>query len=388
MYTEGNATKKRLIAKEFTLVKPFRIQVRKRVIQSIPKGFVLLKPVVAGICGSDILYFKGQKEEKKLEERLPMCLLHEGVAEVVDVGERTELQKGAKVVVNPMLPCGQCIACRTGIGENLCRKSKYMASTSDGLARTLFVYPQQRVIPVPDGIELEVAVLTEPLSIALNAFEKAKIREKEKVAVIGDGPIGYLVALVTSLVGRTPKENLYLFGIIDEKLSLADDFAVTVNSTKQRQKVKELHESFDVIFEAAGGKAQETTLNQAFDLLKPAGRVVVLGLSAGKVPISINKMVSKGLTVRGCIWSRLEHYKTVIKLLKSDDFRKRVKRIICRTKFIIKSAGDLEEAFRFADTEEGGARLQPGRVMVYFHEKISINRWSRSAELGALGLKS
>lgn len=348
------------------MVKPFKFQERKKVIQSIPKGFVLLKPIVAGICGSDILYFKGQKEKKKLEERLPICLLHEGVAEVVDVGEGVELQRGTKVVVNPMLPCGQCIACKTGIGEDLCQKSKYMASTSDGLARTLFIYPQQRVIPVPDGFELEVAALTEPLSIALNAFEKAKIGGKEKVAVIGDGPIGYLVTLMTSFVGNMPKENLYLFGIIDEKLSLADDFAITVNSIKQRQKVKKLYESFDVIFEATGGKAQETTLNQAFDLLKPAGRVIVLGLSAEKVPISINKMVNKGLIVRGCIWSRLEHYRMVIELLKSNDFREKVKRIICKRKFIIKSAEDLEEAFGFADTEEGGARLQPGRVMVYF----------------------
>jgi len=356
-----------LIAREFSLVRLSKFQVKKRVIRSIPKGFVLLKPIVAGICGSEILYFKGQKEEKKLEERLPMCLLHEGVARIVEVGEGVEMEKETEVVVNPMLPCGECVACEAGIGENFCQNSKYMAATTDGLARTLFIYPQERVIPIPAGIELEVAVLTEPLSIALNALEEAEIRGKERVAVIGDGVIGYLVALVVSFVGGILKENLYLFGIIDEKLSLAKDFTVTVNSIRERQEIKMMHQNFDIVFEAVGGKAQEVTLEQALDLLKPAGKAIVLGLPPGKkVPIDTNKLVNKGLILQGSIRSRLDQYKKAIELLRNDDFREKVKRIISKRTFVIKSARDLEEAFKFADTEEGEARLEPGRVLVYF----------------------
>lgn len=233
--------------------------------------------------------------------------------------------------------------------------------------RALFIYPHERVIPIPAGIELEVAALTESLSIALNALEEAEIRGKERVAVIGDGVIGYLVALFVSFVGGIPKENLYLFGIVDEKLSLAGDFAVTVNSIRERREVKRMHQNFDIVFEAVGGKAQEVALEQAFDLLKPVGKAVVLGLPPGKkVPINTNKLVNKGLILQGSIGSRLEHYKMSIELLRNDDFREKVKRMISKRTFVIKSARDLEEAFKFADTEEGEARLQPGRVLVYF----------------------
>ena len=251
-----------LIAREFSLVKPFKFQVKKRVIKSIPRGFVLLKPIVAGICGSEILYFKGLKEKKKLEERLPMCLLHEGVAEIIELGEGVKMRKGTKIVVNPMLPCGECVACKTGIGENFCQNSRYIAATADGLARTLFIYPHERVIPIPMGIELEVAALTEPLSIALNAFEEAKIGEREGVAVIGDGPIGYLVALIVSFVGRIPKENRYLFGIIDEKLSLAEDFAVTINSIRERQEVKKMHQNLTPYLRLSEGKPKKLHWNK------------------------------------------------------------------------------------------------------------------------------
>jgi len=357
---------RKLTAAEFTLVEPFKFVAREKFIESIPAGCVLLKPVVAGICGSEILYFKGEKEKEKLEKRLPMCLLHEGVAKVVDVGKSAKLKTGMHVVVNPLLACGRCVSCALGIGENFCQNSRYMAATADGLSRTLFLYPEDRVIPVPEGIELEVAALAEPLSIALNAFEVAEISRDEKVAVIGDGPIGYMTALTTSYVGGVPRENLYLIGIIDEKLSLARDFSTTVNVIGEKRRLEGLWQSFDVVFEAVGGRRQEVTLDEAIDLLKPGGRCVVLGLYGKKVPVDINKVVNKGLALKGSVRSRMEHFKRVIEFLKDSGFSDKVKRMISERQFIIKSPEDLEAAFRYADTEEGEARTKPGRVLVYF----------------------
>jgi len=357
---------KGFVAKEFPLVKPYKFAVRERIIESIPSGFLLLKPIVAGICGSEILYFKGEKEKEKLEKRLPMCLLHEGVAQIVKTSGNTKLETATYVVVNPMLPCGQCVACKLGIGENYCQNSKYMASTADGLSRTLFLYPKTRVLPVPEGVELEIAALSEPISIALNAVEVAEISQDEKVAVIGDGPIGYLVALAASYVSGIPKENLYLIGIIDQKLSLANDFSNTLNSIREKKRMESLQQVFDVVFEAVGGRAQEVTLDEAIDLLRPGGRCVVLGLSGRKVPINTTKIVNKGLKLIGSVRSRMEHFKQAIRIMKEDGFKDKVKRIISDRRFIIKSPEDLEAAFRYADTEEGEAKTKPGRVMVYF----------------------
>jgi len=262
-----------------------------------------------------------------------------------------------------MIPCGECVACREA-GENYCQNSKYMAATADGLARTYFLYPSERVIPVPHGVELELAALTEPLSIALNALEVSDIRPEERVAVIGDGPIGYMVTLMASHIGGVSRENLCFVGIIDEKLSLAADFASTFNSTKE--KIERLEDSFDVAFEAVGGVSHRITLKEAIDVLRPGGRCVLLGLSRGEVPVEMHKIVNKGLTFRGSVRSRMEHYIRVLRLLQEDRFREKVRRIVSKKRFTIRSAEDLEAAFRYADTETGEARTKPGRVLVHF----------------------
>jgi len=353
------------VAKEFYLVEPFKFVAKERVIEKIPEKFLLLKPIVAGICGSEILYFKGEKEPEKLKARLPMCLLHEGVAEVIEAGKGSKLKAGTKVVVNPMIPCGKCYSCRNG-KENLCQNARYMAATADGLARTLFLYPEERVIPVPEEVEVEVAALTEPLSVVLNAFEEANLGLADSVAVIGDGAIGYLLTLVISHVGGIPPDRLYMIGIIDEKLSLAQDFASTINSIRETTKLSSIYGTIDVSFEAVGGRAHKVTIKEAIDLLKPGGRCILIGISKGEVPVEVTKIVNKGLTFKGSTRSRMKHYIKALELLKSAEVRDRVKRIISDRKFVIRSEKDLTEAFRYADTEEGEARTKPGRVMVYF----------------------
>jgi len=239
-----------------------------------------------------------------------------------------------------------------------------MAATADGLARTYFLYPGERGVPVPHGVELELAALTEPLSIALHALEESDVEPGERVAVIGDGPIGYMIALMVSYVGGVPKEDLCFIGIVDEKLSLAGDFASTFNS--MREKIETLENGFDVAFEAVGGGSQRITVREAVDVLRPRGRCVLLGLSRGEVPVEIHKIVNKGLTFRGSVRSRMEHYVRVLGLLQQDRFKEKVRRIVSKKRFIIRSAEDLEAAFRYADTETGEARTKPGRVLVHF----------------------
>ncbi|MCS7120920.1 MAG: zinc-binding dehydrogenase [Nitrososphaerota archaeon] len=353
----------RIVAKEFPLIKPFTFSVRERLIEGVPDGFLLLKPVVAGICGSELLYFRGEKEEWKLRERLPMCLLHEGVAEIIHNPAGTgELQPGTFVVVNPLIPCGRCSSCLT-LGENYCQNAKFMGSTADGLARSHLLYPNGRVIPVPEDVELELAALTEPLSVALNAYQIASIKPGERVCVIGDGPIGYLVALISSHVGRVSRDRLFVMGVVDEKLDLAEDFALTVNTACDD--TERFNGFFDVVFEAVGGRVHRLTLREAICFAKAGGRCVLLGLSHGEVPVDINQVVNRGLSIMGSVRSRMEHYRTVLDLMRDEEFGGRVKRIISERRFTIRSAEDLYAAFRYADTEEGEAKTKPGRVLVY-----------------------
>jgi len=352
-------------AKEFQLVEPFVFEIKEKELPALRQGELLLKPLVAGICGSEILYFKGQKSEKKLKERLPMALLHEGTAEVVETGPETSMEKGQKVVVFPMLPCGNCDACKEGF-ENGCQKSRFMAATADGLARTLFVYREENVVAIPEEIGLDEAALTEPTAIAVNGVNTAEWKGREKVAVIGDGPIGYLTALVASFVRKIPKEDLFFLGIIDEKLKLAEEFATPLNSISQKEEIEKLQGKLDIVLECVGGKAQEITLNQGIGLLKPRGQLIVLGLTDENVPLMTNPIVNKGLVLKGSVRSTKKDFEKVVELLKDHGFRKQLGKIICDKRFVIKGTEDLKQAFEYADTEGEHARNNPGRVMVEF----------------------
>jgi len=356
----------RYIAREFPLIKPYEIGERTKIIDKIPKGHVLLKPLIAGICGSDILYFQGSKEEWKLKERLPLCLLHEGVAEVVEVGEEVSLGRGTRVIVVPLIPCGECRVCKRNLGENMCLNLRFLASTCDGLARTIFIHPSGRVIPVPSNLELEAAVLAEPLSVVLNALEEVEVSRDRQVGIIGDGTLGFLLALTISQKLGIPRHGLHVLGIFDEKLSLMRNFASTINTREETEILSELSNSLDVVFEAVGGKAQEKTLEQALSLLRPGGKLIVLGVPAKEiVPIRLPKVIRKCLSIKGLLWSRIDHFHEAVKMLSDEKFAEKVRKIISPRKFKIKSGKDLEKALRYACSEKA-ARQTPGKILIYF----------------------
>jgi len=347
---------------EFPLVKPFCFETKKRVLESLLPGELLLAPVTAGICGSEIHYFLGLKEEEKLRERLPMCLLHEGVCRVLHPGD-SQLPVGSMVVPIPMLPCGQCSACIKG-AENLCSQSKFMAATADGMARTAFSYPWKRVVPLPQGVGPRSGALTEPLSIAYRTVTTARLKGTETVAVLGDGPIGYFVALMASRVGKIARERLWFLGVVDEKLQMASSFAHSVNTKGLSAKdVASRTGPIEVSFECVGGRVGEITLGQAIEMLDPLGSLYMLGLSPDKVPLKTIDVVNKGLTLQGCSRSRPEDYAHVLELLKEERFNEWASQVVDDVSYPIRGADDLEAAFRFADTSQDPAKHK-GRVMV------------------------
>jgi ribitol-5-phosphate 2-dehydrogenase len=241
-----------------------------------------------------------------------------------------------------------------------------MGATADGMARTFFLYPEKGVVELPAGTKLEAAALVEPASIALNAVEEAGVKPGARGVVIGDGAMGYLVALMLSHVAKIPKQNLFLVGISDKKLALAEDFAQTINSLTEEKKLAGLRQKVDVVFEAVGGKAQEKTVAEAIALLRPGGKAIVLGLSKDRVPIKLVDLVNRGLELKGSTRSGEGHYKRMVLFLEDEGFQERLGRFACEKRFKIEGVEDLKRAFEFADSEKSGNGDCNGRVMVEF----------------------
>ncbi|MEK6868817.1 MAG: alcohol dehydrogenase catalytic domain-containing protein [Nanoarchaeota archaeon] len=338
---------------QYTVVAPEKIEERQVVIENIPLNYVLLKPVLASICQSDLRYFFGRRNPEVLKKKYPLCLLHEGIAEVVHGNE--EFKKGSKVVVIPNIPCcihrksgEKCFSCKEGISENYCLDVKFMSSNCDGMAQTYFLQPAECITKLPPDISEEVGVLTELLTVTYRAAIEANINEKDKVVVFGCGPTGYLMASLLHFGKNIKRENLYVVDINDEKLKNAKEFATTVNI-----KDGTIQESFfDKGFECVGRNGSEEAIDYALKLLKPKGTLVLLGVSEEKRAIQTRTILDKGLIIKGTTRSTRQDFPIVLELIKNKKFQKALLKIVCNERFKLNSKEDLIKAFKKADDPE------------------------------------
>src|SRR5437867_4656953 len=149
----------------YRLTQPFRIEAIEREVRRERPDDVLLRPRLTGVCASDLKLYAGTRDRRALSKKLPLALLHEGVAEVVEAGPAAgDFRPGTRVVVVPNIPCyiafpdlypskeQGCLACRPGgAGENYCLHNLYLSSNTDGLAQSVIRHPASLLVPIaPD----------------------------------------------------------------------------------------------------------------------------------------------------------------------------------------------------------------------------------------------
>jgi len=338
---------------KYQTIAPETIEIKKNIIEEIPDDYVLVRPLLTGICQSDLRYYFGRRNLEILKKRYPLCLLHEGIVEIVF--GNGEYKKGDKVIIIPNISCyihnksgKKCFSCSSGIGENYCLDVKFMSSNCDGMAQTYFLQPVECIITVPQHVPDEVSVLTELLTVNYRAITEADINEKDKVIVFGCGPTGYLMVALLHFGKHIKKENLYVVDTNDKKLKDAKEFAITINITNENIPEK----SFDKAFECVGRKGSESAIDQAIQLLKPKGVLVLLGVSEEKRAIQTRLILDKGLIIKGTTRSPRQDFPIVLELIINKKFQKALLKIICNERFKVHSKEDLINAFKKADDPE------------------------------------
>lgn len=337
----------------FSITKPRKIEGSERNVKA-RAGEVVLRPVYTGICKSDINYFEGARPPGVLKNAYPVVPFHEAVAEVLDGDAR-----GERVVPIPNMPCGKnaCHACRPGgRGSNYCPVSRFASSNAEGFARTVFAYPAAYTVRVPKGMKLAVACLVEPLSIAMHAADEMGLEPGTKVCVLGDGPLGLAQSLVARYKG-VRKEDNYVIGLVAEKLAAAEAYAVPVASGDVP---KGLESSFDVVFECVGDKTQGRVLDEAVTLLRPGGRLAILGLSDGAQPLHIRPLMKKGITAKGLMRSDKKHFWRTMDMLGKEFYGRQAARLIGGV-YRVENEKDVRRAF--SNRFETGKTLLDWRPM-------------------------
>jgi L-iditol 2-dehydrogenase len=239
---------------------------------------VLVRSRAVGICGSDLHYYLADRVGGD-RVSYPFIPGHECAGVVEDVGRAvTRVKPGDAVVIEPAVACGTCDQCRTG-RPHTCRKLLFLGHYGEltgGMAEFALA-PERNCVPLPAKMTIVQGALAEPLSIALYAAGMAGSVRGKTAGVLGAGPIGLCLIMALKAEGSGP---VYATEKVEARLAAAAkagaDWTGNPDGKDVVAAIRE-HESLglDLVFECCG---EQSALDQAVDLLKPGGTLVVVGI--------------------------------------------------------------------------------------------------------------
>jgi L-iditol 2-dehydrogenase len=287
------------------LKNPGELELKEFVFESpLKDDEVKIKLIYGGICGSDIGVYKGKISHAKY----PVRPGHELVGRIIEVGHNVKMDLGAKVVITPNTFCGECENCLKG-NRNVCISKESLGVNADGIFSEEIIISSKYVLPIPEELQDEKAVLIEPFAVIVHAFEKAVITKGTTVAVIGCGTEGMLAIALATYLGA----SVTAIDINQSKLEKAKESFNS--STILAHQVRD--EKFDVVIEAAGVKQ---AVEQAVKIVKQGGAVVLIGLTP-EVTLPIVQVVRNEITIHGSIiYNFPEDFSKCVDFLLSDNF--------------------------------------------------------------------
>jgi len=244
----------------------------------VNKNDVRIKMSVLGICGSDIHYYtQGQIGSQKVE--YPFTVGHEGAGIVVETGPAVKrVKKGDLIAIEPAMPCWECDQCLAG-RHHTCRKLKFLGcpGQAEGCLKEYIVMPEESCFPLQKPLTADHGSISEPLAIGIYSVKKSGGVKNMKIGILGFGPIGMSVLLASKANGV---ESIYVTDKIDNRLLIAvKEGAVSATNPLKKDVVADILQKtglgLDLVFECCG---QQEALDQAVDMLKPGGKVVVVGI--------------------------------------------------------------------------------------------------------------
>lgn len=247
---------------------------------------VVLRVDAVGICGSELSGYLGQNSLRVP----PLVMGHEFTATVAEVGGRVDdLPRGTRVVVNPLISCGNCPACRRGLA-NLCASRALLGAHRPGGFAEYVTVPDSACTVLPDEIEPQLGAMAEPIACAVRAVRLAGTRLSDDVLVIGAGPIGLLCAHLARRAGAEAT-------IVDtnpDRLSTARAWGI--QKAIGPSELSTLSPTFTSAIDAVG---LAITRRQAIGAVRRGGVVVFVGLHEPTVDFDANEVIRNEVTMRG-----------------------------------------------------------------------------------------
>lgn len=305
-----------MINNVYQLIAPRSIVVK---FEDVPEdGGVLVRPSYMALCHADQRYYQGKRPPEVLARKLPMALIHESCGVVVR-DPRGVFSVGDKVVMIPNVPGEQA----PDVYENYAAGSAFRSSGIDGFMRELVNLPHDRVVKC-GGSFGPVAAITEFVSVAVHAvsrFVHAAHATRERIAVVGDGSLGYVTAVV--LREMLPESEVILIGRHSDKMAL-------FSFVQEKYLTSEVSPSlrFDHAFECAGGEGSAAAIDFVIDHVKPQGTLMLMGVSERPVSVNTRDVLEKGMTLVGCSRSGRDDFLNAVSLMSRENVFRRLGQIV------------------------------------------------------------
>jgi 2-desacetyl-2-hydroxyethyl bacteriochlorophyllide A dehydrogenase len=275
------------------LQSPRRLHIESRAPLEPGAGEVVVRVGAAGLCGTDYRIWTGDRPVA-----YPRIMGHELIGTVRVVGPSvTRVAIGDRIAVEPNYSCGECPLCREG-NRNLCLSRVAVGIDVDGGFAEEVKVPARCCWAAPPGIADDQLLLTEPLAVVVRAVGRGEPLAGETAAVLGIGSLGLLAIQVLKARGV----RVLAVSRSDRRFALARDVGAdavaTSTSGADIAAARALggREGVDLVVETAG-TAQ--AVEQAVELCRPAGRIVLTGLPHEPTPLNFFWVVRRELRIIG-----------------------------------------------------------------------------------------
>ena len=269
---------------------------------------VLVNVEAVGICGSDIHGFDGSTGRRIP----PLVMGHEAAGTILEIGAEVHgLSIGQRVALDSTVFCGHCEMCLQG-RINLC-DNRQVLGVSCGEYRRHGAFAQRVAVPariaypVPENVSMEQAALAEAVSVAIHAVRRSAPQPQDTCLVVGAGMIGLLVIQALRASGV---QSIAAIDLDPHRLALAQQFganlALSANLPTLPADVAAWSQQRGPahVFEVVGAQA---TVEQAIQLVRKGGHVVLVGNVSPRVEIPLQRIVAGEITLHGSCASSGEY---------------------------------------------------------------------------------
>ncbi|MBV9942464.1 MAG: alcohol dehydrogenase catalytic domain-containing protein [Solirubrobacterales bacterium] len=294
----------------------------------------LLRVEACGVCGSDVEQYRGHLVR---EGMFPLIPGHEPLGIVEEVGERAAerwgVSVGDRVAVEILRPCRACDYCLTGRYMSCPNRDGAYGMTPlarspglwGGFAEYLYLHPWAILHKVSKELPAELAVMFNPLGAGVRwAAMLGEVGLGDTVLILGPGQRGLTSVIAARAAGAG---TIIVTGLArdEAKLALAREFGAdhTINVDREDvvERVREITDGAmaDVVLELTPMATQPVL--DAVEAVRHSGRIVLAGLKGNRaIEFVTDRLINKGLTVRGAFGVNAEAYIEAIRIIESRRF--------------------------------------------------------------------